>query len=110
MIDDPSEHFGIAEARFIEAVLAFRNWADCYPAGQRYGEWECGYEQWSATTSAFTAFLDSGAPQLWDASTVEMLLYILARDNEMEILKQELIARPGHLLALARVALHSTES
>jgi HEAT repeats len=110
MIDEPSEHFGTAEARFVEAVLAFRSWADCYPVGQRSGEWECGYEQWLAITTAFTSFLDSGVPQLWDASTFETLLYILARDNELEMLKQELIARPAHLLALASVALHSAES
>jgi len=109
MTDEPSEHFRIAAANFVEAVLAFRSWADRYPVGQRSGEWECDYKHWPEITSTFTALLDLGAPQLWDASTVESLLYILARDNEMEMLKEELIARPDHLLALAREALHSTE-
>jgi HEAT repeat protein len=109
MIDEASELFGTAEARFVEAVSAFRNWADCYPVDQRSSEWECDYEQWPAITRTFAAFLDSGVPQLWHASTVETLLYIFARDNEMEILKQELIIRPVHLLAVARIGLHSTE-
>jgi HEAT repeat protein len=39
-----------------------------------------------------------------------LLLYILARDNEMELLKQELVTRPVHLLALSRVALYSIEA
>ncbi|MGY8634826.1 HEAT repeat domain-containing protein [Bradyrhizobium sp. 14AA] len=109
MIDEPSEHSGTAEARLAEAVSAFRNWADCYPVGERSGEWECDYDQWPSITSAFTAFLDSGVPQRWNASVIEMLLYILARDNEMEMLKEELITRPAHLVVLARAALRSTE-
>jgi len=109
MVKGPSEHSWTAEARLVQAVLAFRNWADGYPVGQRSGEWESHYDQWPSITSAFTAFLDSGTPELWNALTVETLLYILARDNEMEILKEELITRPCHLLALAKVGLHSTE-
>jgi hypothetical protein len=109
MTDETAEHFRDAEVRFVETVVAFRSWADRYPVGQRSGEWECDYGRWPEITTAFTSFLDSGAPFLWDASVVEFLLYILARDNEMEILKQELITRPAHLLALARVALHSAE-
>ncbi|TWA94343.1 HEAT repeat domain-containing protein [Bradyrhizobium stylosanthis] len=109
MTDEPSKQFGIAETRLVEAVTAFRNWADCYPVNQRSGEWECDYDEWRSITSAFAAFLDSSDPELWNASTTEMLLYILARDNEMEMLKRELITRPGYLLALARAALHSTE-
>ena len=107
--DKPSEHFGTAEAKLVEAVSIFRSWADCYPVEERSGEWECHYDQWAAITSAFIAFLDLGAPRLWDASIVETLLYIVARDNEMEMLKDELITRPSHLLALARRAVHSTE-
>ncbi|HEV2159546.1 HEAT repeat domain-containing protein [Bradyrhizobium sp.] len=98
-----------AQASLAATVSAFRSWADSLPAGQRSGEWECDYQQWPAITKAFAAFLDSLTPQLWDSSNIEMLLYILARDNEMELLKEELTARPIHLLALAKVSFNCEE-
>lgn len=110
MTDKQTDRFANAKVRLVQTVSAFRSWADSYPADQRSGEWECDYEQWPAITSAFISFLDSGAPQFWDTSTAELLLYILARDNEMEGLKRELITRPVHLLALSRVAISSTEA
>ncbi|MET4173057.1 hypothetical protein ABIB99_004150 [Bradyrhizobium sp. LA6.1] len=109
MTDEPIAYIGGAQARFVEAVLAFRRWADRYPVGQRSDEWECDYGEWPAITTAFAAFLDSGVPQHWSAPIVELLLYILARDNEVEVLKRELMAKPAHLLALARLAPHSPE-
>src|SRR6266567_7870822 len=109
MTETPGGHYTNTQARLADTVSAFRNWADSLPVEQRVGEWECDYQQWPAITGAFTAFLDSSLPQHWDASIYEPLLYILARDNEMEILKEELIARPAHLLALTRVALGSAE-
>ncbi|EIG63868.1 hypothetical protein [Bradyrhizobium sp. WSM1253] len=109
MTDKPSGHDANTQARLAETVSAFRSWADSLPVQQRVREWECNYQQWPAITSAFTAFLDSCLPQRWDASVYKLLLYILARDNEMEILKKELIAKPTHLLALTRIALDSGE-
>jgi hypothetical protein len=109
LTEKQSGHYANTQARLAETVSAFRSWADSLPVEQRVGEWECDYQQWPAITSAFTAFLDSCLPQRWDASIYELLLYILARDNEMEILKEELIARPTHLLALTREALDSVE-
>ena len=109
MTNHQDGHDKNTHASLADAVLAFRSWADSLPAGQKSGEWECDYLQWPTITSAFTAFLDTLIPQIWDSSTVGMLLYILARDNEMELLKEELIARPTHLLALAKASFGSEE-
>ena len=51
---------------------------------------------------AFDAFLIASGPQQWDQPTIEQLLYVLARDNEFEVLKEKLVHNPGHLVTLAR--------
>jgi HEAT repeat protein len=48
-------------------------------------------------------------PGQWDQDTTELALYILARDNEMETLKDDLTEHPTCLLALAKAGLHSAE-
>jgi hypothetical protein len=98
--------------QFVElkkVVEEFRVWAKGYPGRDRSGEWECDYEQWPKTTTAFCAYLDAGPPQQWDDEVVDLLLYILARDNESEVLKDELANRPIHLMALAKAGIQSTE-
>src|SRR5689334_12192648 len=109
MTDGPTAPFENAKVTLMKTVLAFREWANHYPVGERSSYWECDYEQWPAISSAFAAFLDTGNPQDWDASIIELLLYILARDNEMEDLKEKLISKPVHLLALTRAGLYSAE-
>lgn len=95
--------------RFEQAVSEFRTWADSYPHAERFGEWECGYDHWVEIGGAFSAFLEAYDPRQWDQPIVELLFYILARDNEAEVLKGELVGRPRHLLALARAGVASTE-
>jgi HEAT repeat protein len=56
-----------------------------------------------ATRSHFNAY----SPAEWNASDVDLILYVLARDNEVEIVKDELERRPEHLASLARHSLAS---
>jgi HEAT repeat protein len=98
-----------ALAELKKAIEEFKVWADRYSVGDRSGEWECDYEQWPRICTAFSAYLDTCAPQKWDDEIIELLLYILARDNEVEILKNELMSRPAHLMALAEAGIHSIE-
>ena len=98
-----------ARAKFEHAVAEFRAWAASYPEAERSAEWEIDYDHWPDLWSAAAAFLDSSEPRRWDRSIVELLLYVLARDNETEDLKRELVGRPEHLLALARAGTGSAE-
>lgn len=98
-----------ARTKFEQAVAEFRAWAGSYPHAERSGDWECDYDYWISIGNAFSGFLDSSDPQRWDQHVIELLLYILARDNEDEALKRELVGRPSHLLALARAGVRSTE-
>lgn len=109
MTDEAMPSLERAKTTFVEAVHAFQDWASRIPVGERSGEWECDYGHWSDIWSSFAAILNEAANQNWDASTTELLLYALARDNEMEVLKQDLIENPEHLLALAKAGLTSPE-
>jgi hypothetical protein len=100
----------VAKWRFEAAVTDFRRWAadNRYPA-EGSGEWETDYEYWPELISAYCDVLDAAPPNTWDQSLVDLLLYALARDNECEVLIDELLSRPTHLFALAHAAPLSTE-
>lgn len=98
-----------AVSKFVDATLAFRQWADEHLAEQETGEWGASYDEWASLTSAFCNLLDSTDPSDWDEHLVDLILYVLARDSDPEILQDELVARPAHLLALAKVASRSPE-
>ncbi len=96
-------------ARFEYAVAKFRAWAASYPQAERSNVWECDYDYRPELWSAAAAFLDSSEPQRWDRSIIELLLYVLARDNEIEELKNQFAGRPKHLLVLAGAGTGSAE-
>lgn len=100
-----------AVSKFVDAALAFRQRAKEHPAELEAGEWGASYDEWewASLTSAFCNLLDSTEPSDWDEQLVGLALYVLARDSDAEILQDELVARPAHLLALAKVAPRSSE-
>jgi hypothetical protein len=53
--------------------------------------------------------LDAVAPSEWNEDLAEDLLYILARDNEDECIKEDLVSRPACLIAVAKIGLGSGE-
>ncbi len=73
----------------------FRCWAEAQQG--RYGEWECLYPDWAALYAAAQQALDDGS---WREHAEDMI-YLLARDNESEVLREELRERPGVLRELA---------
>lgn len=100
---------GVTELR--NAIRAFKAWAEQrFPAGERHGEWETEYENWSAIETAFNACLDGYTPEQWTEEIVELLLYALARDNETQRLQNALKLRQSHLIALARASCSSTDN
>lgn len=98
-----------ARAKLERAVAEFQAWAASLPGAECSSEWECDYDYWPELWNATAAFLDSSEPRRWDRPTVELLLYVLARDNEMEELKNDLASRPEHLLVLAEAGTGSAE-
>lgn len=100
-----------AKAAFEQAVEAFRSWAGQDHPNPMHGpgEWECDYEGWQDAYRAVRSFLDAIDPLQWNSHDIEALLYILARANEDEVIKNELVSRPKHLMVLARPGIHPNE-
>lgn len=89
----------------LEAEAAkFRAWADTQPIATRSGEWETNYLGWSEVYSAFEAYVQTTGNQDWDAAITVELLYLIARDNEMQTLIEEIAKRPEDVLYLAKNA------
>ena len=78
-----------------DEVSRFREWAATQ--SRTSGEWECDYPHWTALYAATTQALDDESWRTQPAAIV----YVLARDNECEIIRAELRQRPALLRELA---------
>src|SRR5579862_7374373 len=84
----------------------FRQWAETTHSTTRYGEWECEYEGWGDIYESVRAVLRIPVER-WDDDTKQLLIYAIARDNETELISEELTDE--QLLVLAATALNSDE-
>ncbi len=96
-----------AACDFHAEIAAFRAWADTVPRSIRSAEWEIDYDGWPAITAAVGPFL--AATARLSGADIAAVLYVLARDNECETVKDKLIGWPDHVLALARAGVHGGE-
>jgi hypothetical protein len=90
---------------FIE-INKFDKWAQTQSditQDDRGGEWECGYDSWDDIYQAFANYLKTSDPTQWTSKEKELLLYIIARDNEMEHLSS--ILDEQALVTLTREAI-----
>lgn len=88
------------------AVQNFRAWAGASLPVGRCGEWETEYESWDQLYLAATAVLRS-EPDAWDSETKELLLFVIARDNEDGVVADQLTE--DQALVLAEASIHSSE-
>ena len=65
-------------------IEKFRSWADDYPQENRSGEWECDYPNWREIQDAFEDFIDKKEGPALKESEIVDLIYIVARDNEVQ--------------------------
>lgn len=86
----------------------FREWAP--PADRRGGEWEFSYEHWDQLWSAAISTIDQHAGRELSSDVAEDLLYVLARDNEAEMIRDHLVETPDVLSALALYATKSSDA
>lgn len=87
----------------------FRAWAASIPAESRSGEWECDYGDWDALREAVVEFLKSPTAD-WRKDDINDALYAIARDNESELLAEEVANDADVLLELAGYALETDET
>jgi HEAT repeat protein len=75
----------------VHEVAKFREWAELRhrpdyagPADHGAGEWECDYPEWQSLYAAVDVLLAGAADRVLTDTELELLLYVLARDNEDE--------------------------
>ena len=90
-------------------IEKFKRWALSFPIESRSGEWECDYENWKELYSAFNDFILSTTPEDASGTDIENLIYVIARDNEMEDLILEIEARPEWFKTILPNVLESSE-
>ncbi len=88
-------------------VAAFQAWAT--PAQTQYSIWETNYPDWDALSKAFCALLEDDAPERWSGEAVGLMLYVLARNEEILFLKRRLFEKPRHAIVLARAGLSAPD-
>jgi HEAT repeat protein len=94
-------------------VMRFRTWAAEQRAAGRAlgGEWECNYPDWARLHRAVEELLRTRACSTWTAAERRDLLYVLARDNEIEHVARLVVdgLPPDDLLALVETAIADGE-
>ncbi len=88
-------------------VARFKEWAPSHEG--TYGEWECDYQCWDELWAAAEESMKCCAYEPPDIETSSDLLYAIARDNEIERLRRELVQYPELLRHLARFGVDSSE-
>ncbi len=86
-------------------MAQFKELASLYEG--TYGEWECDYEHWNELWTATEELMARLAHVLPAYETSSDLLYVIARDNEIERLRDELVKYPELLQPLARFGVGS---
>lgn len=96
-----------------EEVEKFREWAATRIAFSQaalyFGEWECDYNAWQPIRERVGDFLRASNTLSWSEDETKDLLYILARDNEDEVIANELKQRSEVALFLASKSLEGSD-
>ncbi len=89
-------------------VARFRSWVEA-DARPRIGEWECDYPSWDDLYNAVSSYISGSKVEEWDDSVADLLLYVIARDNEIEHVAGLLSEMPEKLYALGQMAVRADE-
>lgn len=87
-----------------EQVERFQEWATRRTG--RSGEWETDYPEWAALWATANQAL---AKNSLGESEIALLLYVLVRDNESELILEMLLEYPDNGMHLARACLGNSE-
>ncbi|MGE7673096.1 hypothetical protein ACQKMV_05845 [Lysinibacillus sp. NPDC094403] len=78
----------------------FRNWTKTTDLS--FGEWETEYLHWDRIYYYANKLIEGTPIEQWSSNLLNEFLYILARDNECEIIIGNLIDNPKQLLSIAK--------
>jgi hypothetical protein len=92
----------------VRAAEEFASWAQTHP--QDFGEWETDYEEWPATYACARDLVGERPLTRWSDAEMASFLYLLARDNEVEVLAELLSEHPATLACVAEHVCATPES
>lgn len=84
----------------------FRHWAQ---KTEHSGEWETRYTGWPLILDLFDNYIQCTSFSDWDSAAISDILYIIARDNEVEYLIDLVAKQDALLIFLAERAVESGE-
>lgn len=97
----------------LQNINEFRAWQEARLTGQSAyedsGEWETWYGGWPKINTAFSKVLQETEPETADKHLLDEMIYIIARDNECELLMEELAAHPKWFGLLCQHSLRTDE-
>ncbi|WP_281886596.1 HEAT repeat domain-containing protein [Paenibacillus sp. YYML68] len=99
IINDPSQEI---YKKLDEHINTFWDWSKTQ---EQKMEWETNYLDWSLICTITERLFETTDHTDWARRTVNNLLYIIARDNECEIIIGQLTKNPSSFLFLAKEAL-----
>ena len=100
----------ILQHPLFQEIELFSSWAknlSNIPEEERSGEWECDYKDWSNIYKYFEDFLSTYDSADWTDEIKNRIIYIIARDNESEILSEILSKFESALISLAQFSISS---
>lgn len=94
-------------------IWKFREWAEAVYPGMNQneipGEWETDYCLWKQIKEQFHKVLENSDPDAYSDSVLTELVYIIARDNEVEDLADCLCEHDKWFLRICELSLESKE-
>lgn len=90
-------------------IARFRAWLDTQDPRELSDEWESHYAGWCSLYDAVDQFVTTIPCQQWDSTAIEMLLYALAHDNEVQWIVEAIAQNPVNVMFLAEHSLPSGE-
>jgi hypothetical protein len=91
---------------FLLELERFRLWAATNPSANRSGEWECDYLEWPALHKATSELLQVLTVEKAKTITAQ-LLFVIAADNECQVVAADVAKNPSNLLYLAQAAIRN---
>jgi hypothetical protein len=97
------------EIELTNEIAKFKKWAAKIPEKERYGEWECDYQNWFEIYNCIEQFIHIKPAELLSNEEIKEIIYILARDNEAEAVANKLFKNNSYLLKLKPYIIRSEE-
>jgi hypothetical protein len=97
------------EIELTKEIAKFKKWAAKIEEKERYGEWECDYQNWFEIYDGIEQLMHTKPAEQLSNEAINEIIYILARGNETEAVAYKLFKNNSFLLELKPYIISSEE-